>query len=113
MNEQSARQRLGQHWFITAYIAVYIQGLYTVYNDAEVRSTVAVLGLATNQGRRQPPQTPQLHSHSFVLHCIEMFFTHFKMAAAFLVNHCDVNTAQSETKWFMFVGSLAEEELEG
>ncbi len=41
---------------ITAYIAVYIQRLYPLYKDAGVRSTVAVLGLATNQGRRQPPQ---------------------------------------------------------
>jgi hypothetical protein len=32
--------------------AVYIQGLYTVYNSAGVRSTVPVLSLATNQGRR-------------------------------------------------------------
>ncbi len=38
------------------YIAVYIQGLFIVYNSARVRSTVAVLGLAINQGRRQPPQ---------------------------------------------------------
>jgi hypothetical protein len=30
---------------------------YTVYNGAGVRSTVAVLGLAMNQGRRQPPQS--------------------------------------------------------
>ncbi len=35
---------------------VYIHGLYTVYNGAGVQSTVAVLGLATNQGRRQLPQ---------------------------------------------------------
>ncbi len=48
-------QQLGQHQFVTAYIAVYVQGLYTVYNGAGVRNTVAVLGLATNQGRRQPP----------------------------------------------------------
>jgi hypothetical protein len=41
MEGQIARQRLGQQWFITAYIAVYIQGLYTVYNGAGVRSTVA------------------------------------------------------------------------
>ncbi len=40
MDEQTARQPLGQHWFITAYIAVYIQGLYTVYNAAGVLSTV-------------------------------------------------------------------------
>ncbi len=46
---------LGQHWFITASIAVYIQGLYTVYNGAEVQGTVAVLELAGNQGHRQPP----------------------------------------------------------
>jgi hypothetical protein len=41
-----ARQRLGQHWFITVYVAVYIQGLYTVLNGAGVRRTVAVVGLA-------------------------------------------------------------------
>jgi hypothetical protein len=57
VDEQVARQRLGQHWFITVYRAVCIQGLYTVYNGAGVRSTVAVLGLATNQRRRQPPQS--------------------------------------------------------
>jgi hypothetical protein len=51
-----ARQWLGQHWFITAHTAIYIQGLQTVYNGAGVGRTVAVLGLATNQGRRQPPQ---------------------------------------------------------
>ncbi len=56
MYEQIARQWLGQHWFITAYVAVYIQGLNTVYNGAGVQSTVAMLGLAVNQGRRQPPQ---------------------------------------------------------
>jgi hypothetical protein len=38
------------------YIADHIQGLYTVYNGAGVHSTVAVLGLTTNEGRRQPPQ---------------------------------------------------------
>jgi hypothetical protein len=37
-------------------MAVYIQGLYTVYNSVGVRSIVVVLGLAMNQGRRQPPQ---------------------------------------------------------
>jgi hypothetical protein len=41
-----ARQRLGQHWFITIDIAFYIQGLHTMYNSAGVRSTVAVVGLA-------------------------------------------------------------------
>jgi hypothetical protein len=56
VEEQVARQQIGQHWSITLYIAVYIQGLYTVYNGTGVRSTVAVLGLVTNQGRRQPPQ---------------------------------------------------------
>jgi hypothetical protein len=29
VDEQSARQRLGQHRIITAYIVVYIQGLYS------------------------------------------------------------------------------------
>jgi hypothetical protein len=57
VDEQIARQRLGQHWFISAYKAVYVQGLYTVYNSAGVRSTVAVLGLASNQGRRQKAST--------------------------------------------------------
>jgi hypothetical protein len=46
VDEQVARQRLGQHKFITVFTAVYIQGLYTVYNGAGVQSTVAVLGLA-------------------------------------------------------------------
>ncbi len=61
MDEQSGRQRLGQRWFITAHIAVYIQGLYTVYNGA-VQGTVSVatLGLAMNQGHRQPPQRLRL-----------------------------------------------------
>jgi hypothetical protein len=45
----------GPEWFITTYIAVYMQGLYTVYNGAGVQGTVAVLELAGNQGRRQPP----------------------------------------------------------
>jgi hypothetical protein len=55
------RQQLGQHWFITAYIAVYIQGvLYTVYNGALVQRTVATLELAAYQGRRQPPQGSSL-----------------------------------------------------
>jgi hypothetical protein len=49
-------QQLGQRWFITAYIVVYIQGLYTVDNGAGVQGTVAVLELAGNQGRRQAPQ---------------------------------------------------------
>jgi hypothetical protein len=51
-------EQLGQYWFITIYryIAVYIQGLYTVYNCAGVWSTVAVLGLAMNQGYGQPQQ---------------------------------------------------------
>jgi hypothetical protein len=40
----------------TAYIAVNIQGLYTVYKGAGVRSTVALLRLAMKQERRQPPQ---------------------------------------------------------
>ncbi len=47
-------KRLGQHWFITVYILVFIQGLYTVYNGAGVQGTVALLKLAGNQGRRQP-----------------------------------------------------------
>jgi hypothetical protein len=63
VDKQSAGQRLGEHWFITAYIAVYIQGQYTVYNGAEVQSTVAMVGLATNQGHRQPPQYLYLHTH--------------------------------------------------
>jgi hypothetical protein len=58
VDEQVATQRLGQHRFIIAYIAVCIKGLYTVYNGAGVRSTVTVLGLTTNQGRREPPQGP-------------------------------------------------------
>jgi hypothetical protein len=41
VDEQIARQRLGQHWFITEYIAVYIQGLYTVYKGARVQGAVA------------------------------------------------------------------------
>ncbi len=40
---RATRQRLGQHWFITAYIVVNIQGLFTVYNGAGVWGTVAVL----------------------------------------------------------------------
>ncbi len=56
MDEQQARQQLGLHWFITAYIAVYIQGLYTVHNSARVQSTVAMLELAEDRGCRQPPQ---------------------------------------------------------
>ncbi len=58
VDEQQAKQQLGQNWFITstAYIAVYIQGLYTVYsyNGARVQSTVAMLELAGDQGHRQP-----------------------------------------------------------
>ncbi len=38
-------------------VAVYIQGLYTVYNGAGVQGSVAMLELAVDQGRRQPPQT--------------------------------------------------------
>jgi hypothetical protein len=63
VDEQVARQRLGQHWFITVYKAAYIQGLYTVYNGAGVQNTVAVLGLATNQG--QPPH--HTHLRGFVI----------------------------------------------
>ncbi len=55
MDEQIAIQRLGQHWFITVYIAVIYKDC-TVYNGAGVQSTVAVVGLATNKGSRQPPQ---------------------------------------------------------
>jgi hypothetical protein len=40
--------------FITAYKAVNIQGLYTVYNSTGVQATVSVLELAGDQGRRQP-----------------------------------------------------------
>jgi hypothetical protein len=61
MDEQQARQQLGQHWFMTAYIEVYIQGLYTVYNGARVQSTVAMLELAVDQGRRQPPHAKQIN----------------------------------------------------
>jgi hypothetical protein len=57
-------QQLGQHWFITAYIAVYIQGLYTVNNGARVQSTVAMLGLTTNQGCWQPQQGSPLSTGS-------------------------------------------------
>ncbi len=57
VDEQKARQQLGQHWFITVNIVVYIQELYTVYNSAGVRSTFAMLGLATNQGHKQPPHS--------------------------------------------------------
>jgi hypothetical protein len=56
VDEQQASQQLGQRWVITAYIAVYIKGLYTGYNGARVQSTVAMLELAGDQGRRQPPQ---------------------------------------------------------
>jgi hypothetical protein len=41
MNEQVARQRLGQHEFITEYITAYIQGLYTVYKGARVQGDLA------------------------------------------------------------------------
>jgi hypothetical protein len=41
---------------MTAYIAVNIQGLYTVYYSAGVQGTIAVLELVGNQGYRQPPQ---------------------------------------------------------
>ncbi len=61
MDEQRAGQQLGQHWFITAYIAVYIQGLYTVYNGAGVQGIVAVLELTVNRGRKQPPQYDTMH----------------------------------------------------
>jgi hypothetical protein len=40
-DDQVARQRLEQHWFITEYIAAYIQGLYTVYKGARVQGAVA------------------------------------------------------------------------
>jgi hypothetical protein len=43
VDAQVARQRLGQHWFITECIAAYKQGLYTVYNGAGVQGAVAVL----------------------------------------------------------------------
>jgi hypothetical protein len=54
VDEQIARQPLEQHWFITVYIAFYIQGLHTVYNGAGVQACCRA-GLAMNQGRRQPP----------------------------------------------------------
>jgi hypothetical protein len=41
VDEQVGRQWLGQHWFITEYIAAYIQGLYTVYKGARVQGAVA------------------------------------------------------------------------
>ncbi len=41
MDEQVARQRLEQHWFIIEYIAVHIQELYTVYKGARVQGAVA------------------------------------------------------------------------
>jgi hypothetical protein len=41
VDEQIERQLLGQHWFITEYIAAYIQGLYTVYKGARVQGAVA------------------------------------------------------------------------
>ncbi len=43
VEEQMARQQLGQYCFIPEYIAAYIQGLYTVYNGARVQGAVAVL----------------------------------------------------------------------
>ncbi len=54
MDEQIARQRLEQHWFITVYIASYIQGLHTVYSSVGVQACCRA-GLAMNQGRKQPP----------------------------------------------------------
>ncbi len=48
MDEQIAIERLGEHWFITVYIAVICKDC-TVYNGAGVRRTVAVVGLATNK----------------------------------------------------------------
>ncbi len=39
-DEQIARQLVGQHWFITEYIAACIQGLYTVYKGARVQGAV-------------------------------------------------------------------------
>jgi hypothetical protein len=62
----SSGHRLGQHWFITASIAVYRQGLYTVYNGAGVRSTVAVLVLATEYTECWPcPLFDILHNKYF------------------------------------------------
>ncbi len=43
------------------YIAVYIQELYTVHNGAGVHSTVAMLGLATNQGHNSLHRAPPDH----------------------------------------------------
>jgi hypothetical protein len=43
MDEQVARLQLGQHWFITEYIAAYIQRLCTVYKDARVQAVIAHL----------------------------------------------------------------------
>jgi hypothetical protein len=37
-------------------MTVYIQGQYTVYNGAGVQGTVAMLELAVDQVRRQPPE---------------------------------------------------------
>jgi hypothetical protein len=41
VDKQIARHRLGQHWFITEYIAAYIQGLYTVYKGARIQGVFA------------------------------------------------------------------------
>jgi hypothetical protein len=38
---KEARQEVRQHWFITEYIAAYVQGLYTVYKCAGVQGAVA------------------------------------------------------------------------
>jgi hypothetical protein len=43
---KEAQQEVWQHWFITVYIAAYIQGLY---KGARVHPT----GLTVNQGCRQ------------------------------------------------------------
>ncbi len=43
-------------YYCICTVVVYTQGQYTVYNSAGVQSTVVMLGLAMNQGRRQPPQ---------------------------------------------------------
>ncbi len=40
VDEQQVRQQLGQHWFITAYTAVFIQGLYTVYSTTVLEHRV-------------------------------------------------------------------------
>jgi hypothetical protein len=41
VDEQVAKQRLGQNWFFTEYMAVSIQGLYTVYKGARVQGADA------------------------------------------------------------------------